>query len=467
MFSSRPSPPTVSSPAAPGALLTRFLSPFGRVEPHEAAVVLALTANVFVLLASYYLLKTAREPLILLGGGAEVKTYASAGQALLLIPVTKAFAALARRMGRLRLITAVTLFFASNLVLFAVLGRLGVALGVPFYLWVGVFNVTAIAQLWSFAADLFTPEQGRRLFAIVGIGSSLGAAAGARLARVAFRHVGPFGLMLMAAGLLLAALLITALAQRLAPDREATAAQAPLPAAGGFELLARDRYLQLIGALVLLLNVVNTTGEYLLDRTLLQAAPAAPAAAQAFIGAWKARYFEWVNLAGIGLQLFVVSRVLRRAGVRVALLVLPVVAFGGYGMLALVPTLGVLFVAKVAENGLDYSLQSTTRQALFLPTSRAHKYQGKAVIDTFLVRAGDVLASALVFVASTLQLSTRGLALVNLALVIAWGALAVALGRRHDRLRAVGPIADVGAAGPSVRPRADRRIVLGAHSVSR
>src|SRR5262249_9562020 len=145
-----------------------------------------------------YLLKTAREPLILLHGGAEVKSYAAAGQSVLLVVVARAYSAIARRAGRLRLLAIIYLFFASNLVVFAALARAGVSIGVPFYLWVGVFNLTAIAQFWSFAADVYTPEQGKRLFAILGIGGSVGAVAGGRFAKQLVA-LGPAGLMLGAA----------------------------------------------------------------------------------------------------------------------------------------------------------------------------------------------------------------------------------------------------------------------------
>src|SRR3954454_9771818 len=121
-------------------MLSRVLRPFAKVEPSEAVTAVALTATVFSLLCGYYLLKTAREPLILLGGGAEVKSYAAAGQVLLMLAMVRAYQSVSRRLGRVKLLTIVYLFFASNLVIFAALAGAKVAIGVPFYLWVGVFN---------------------------------------------------------------------------------------------------------------------------------------------------------------------------------------------------------------------------------------------------------------------------------------------------------------------------------------
>jgi AAA family ATP:ADP antiporter len=439
-----------ASPARPGPV-TRLLNLFAKVEPGETVTALLLTLNVFLLLTSYYLLKTVREPLILLGGGAEVKSYAAAGQALLLVLTVKGFSRLAQSMGRLRLVTVVTLFFVSNLIVFRLLGKAGVPLGVPFFLWVGVFNVTVIAQFWSFATDLYTPEQGKRLFAIIGIGSSAGAVAGARIARLLFGPLGPFGLMLAAAGILLLALAVTAAAHHTARRRGPVREEAPLAPGGGFTMLARDRYLQLIAVLVVLLNLVNSTGEYVLDHTLLQAAAAQTAVPAAkFVASFKASYFEWVNVVGMLLQLFVVSRVLRHLGVRVALMVLPAVAMIGYGTLALAPVLSLIFVAKVSENSLDYSLQNTTRQTLFLPTSREAKYKAKAVIDTFLMRAGDVLSAGLVWIGHRLLMTPQQLALFNVGLIIAWMGVALALGRRHARLSLAQPVAWSGGDRPAL-----------------
>jgi AAA family ATP:ADP antiporter len=415
----------------------RALGVLARVEPGETLGVLLMAANVFTLLTTYYLLKTVREPLILLGGGAEVKSYAAAGQALLLIPFVKAFTWLSQRVGRLRLAAVVTAFFASNLVVFHVLGRAGVPLGVPFYLWVGIFNISAVAQFWAMAADLYAPEQGKRLFAIIGVGSSLGATFGARLARALYAGVGPFGLMLVAAGGLVLALGLTALAQRNIAHQAARARNndQPLGPGGGFALVAGDRYLQLVALFVVLINVVNTTGEYVLDRTMLAAAHQQTAlAVPLFVAAYKARYFEWVNLIGMALQLFAVSRVYRLVGVRGALLVVPFIALAGYGSIALAPLLPLVLAAKVAENGLDYSLQNTTRQTLFLPTSREAKYKAKAVIDTFLVRTGDVLSAGIVWLGHHFALGPRPFALANTVLVGGWLLVALALGRKHESL---------------------------------
>ena len=153
------------------------------------------------------------------------------------------------------------------------------------------------------------------------------------------------------------------------------------------------------------------------------------------IGGFYASFFGVVNVIALLMQLFLVSRIIKYIGVRVALLILPCIALGGYALLFAIPLLGVVRWAKTAENATDYSLQNTIRQALFLPTTREEKYKAKQVIDTFFMRAGDVAAAVVVGVGvGALGLSGRQFALVNLGLVVVWLVLAIRIGREYRRL---------------------------------
>ena len=145
-------------------LLERMLSLVADVRQEEAAGALLMTLLMFLILAAYYELKTAREVFILTQGGAEVKSYSSAGQALLLLVLVPAYGAFASQVNRERLVTWVTLFFVGNVLLFALAYQAGLNIGIAYFLWVGIFNVMVIAQFWAFANDIFTAEQGKRLF---------------------------------------------------------------------------------------------------------------------------------------------------------------------------------------------------------------------------------------------------------------------------------------------------------------
>lgn len=418
-----------------------FLGLFGDVREGEAATVLLLMLNVFLLLSAYYLLKVAREPLILLGGGAEVKSYASFGQSVLLVFVVSFYSWLAARVGRIALMSLVTCFFVANLLVFRSLGIHGVPLGIPFFLWVGIFNVVTIAQFWSFAADTYTDEQGRRLFPVIAIGSSVGAVVGAMLAAPLIRLGSPFSLMLVAAAILISTLAITYIVHRREVSRLPAGAahphEEPLGGANAFRLVAQDRYLLVIAVLILVLNIVTKTGDYVLDRMLVMKAPAAALALAirpaAYIGQFKARYFGAINTLSVVLQLFVVSRVIKHAGMRMALVLVPLASVAGYGIGFIVPLIGVLFVGRVMESTLDYSLSNTTRQALWLVTSRDDKYKAKQVIDTFVMRAGDALSACLVWVGTRTLMSTRMFLAINVSLSVAWAAMAIVVGREYAR----------------------------------
>jgi ATP:ADP antiporter, AAA family len=454
--------------------LDRVLRPFTEVRAGEGTTALLLALNVFLLLASYYFIKPVREALILSGAGAEVKSYAAAGQAILLLGLVPAYGLLADRLPRRALLNAVTAFFVACLVGFYGLTQAGVSVGVPFFLWVGIFNLMIIAQFWSFANDVYTKEQGERLFVIVAFGGSLGAVLASVFAGRLIPLIGVPQLMLVAGGLLVLGAVVSNLVDARERARHEThlpshLTTAEIPAATGeyqvqlmedmnkltvslpgtgpvtrrgtFRLVFEDRYLLLIAFLSLVLNWVNTTGEYILGRTVAGAAEAAVAAGKAgglsvseYIGEFYSQFFFAVNLVGLVAQLFVVSRLLKYFGVKLGVIVLPLIALSGYAILAFAPILALVRVVKIAENATDYSLQNTVRNVLFLPTSRDQKYKAKQAIDSFFVRAGDVLSAGLVFVGTTaLGLGVMGFARVNLVLAAVWLFLALAIGREYVR----------------------------------
>jgi AAA family ATP:ADP antiporter len=217
-------------------------------------------------------------------------------------------------------------------------------------------------------------------------------------------------------------------------------AKAPLGKEGGFELVFKSPYLRLIAILILLLNVVNTTGGYILDRTLLQhvdqlfAATGAGAERSVLIGQFYGSFFGWVNLLGLLLQLFLVPYLFRWIGVRGALFILPCIALGGYSALIAFPLLSVIQIAKIFENATDYSIQNTTRHALFLLTSREAKYKAKAAIDTFFTRTGDLLQAGVVKLGTTLGLTIQGFAMMNVGFTVVWLVVVYLLFREHKRL---------------------------------
>ncbi len=170
--------------------ITRWFHAIVPVRRDEALTVTLLALNCFILLLCYYVLKVVREPLILLGGGAELKSYASAAQTLLLLGVVPAFGWLSGRVSRIRLMTTMQVIFIGCLVGFFLLARARAPIGLAFYIWLGIFNALVVSNFWSFANDLYNEAEGKRVFAVIGIGASIGAVAGAFLPQLLLPRLG-------------------------------------------------------------------------------------------------------------------------------------------------------------------------------------------------------------------------------------------------------------------------------------
>jgi ATP:ADP antiporter, AAA family len=189
-----------------------------------------------------------------------------------------------------------------------------------------------------------------------------------------------------------------------------------------------------------LLNVVNTSGEFLLGKLVVaEAARAFPDAVtmvgerQKFIGEFYGEFFGWVNVIGLVLQTFFVSRIFKAIGPGGALFILPTIALTGYSVILVAPVLGLVRVLKTLDNSTDYSIQNTARQALFLPTSREAKYKAKAAIDAFFMRFGDVLQAGIVYGGTALGFALSSFAAVNVGFTVVWFFIAAALAREYKK----------------------------------
>ena len=443
-----PSPDLAASSPSPQVELVRksplerILSIITDVRAGEGLGALLLTADLTVLLGGYYLLKTVRESLILAQGGAEVKAYSSAAQAILLFGVVPVYGWIATRINRNQLLRWTSLFFASNLLLFAYLGSKGIHEAVPYFIWVGIFNVFTVAQLWAFATDLYTEAQGKRLFPMLGVGASVGAVGGAWIAGKLIKPLGPFNVMLIAAAALCLCAGLSRWASHVISEREGEQEKKKnvetLGKQGGFQLLISDPYLRLIAVLTILLNIVSLSGDFIVGKLVVNHANEAVglgkqllAARGAYIGAYYANYYAWTNLVSFVIQAFLVSRIFKYVGVRGSLFILPALSLATFGVIIVHPILSVVRDLKIAENGTNYSLQNTIRNALLLPTSREAKYKAKAAIETFCVRLGDVLQAGIILVGTRLHASLTWFATITLAFTAFWILVAGALYRQH------------------------------------
>ena len=441
-----------SSPAPRGR--QGILALFGDVRSGEGATTALLALNAFLLLAAYYLIKPLRESLIVGKAGPALKSYCSAAQAMLLLVLVPAYGRLASRVDRVRLITWVTLFFAVDLAIFYALVQVlhGNGIGIAFFIWIGIFNLMIVAQFWGFANDVHTPEQGKRLFATIALGSSLGAICGPLVHDPLVQRLGLTSPLLVTGAILLLCLLLTRAVHRRARAAYDLRGQrvredAPLGPEGGFQLVWKHRYLLFIALLLFLLNAVNTNGEFIL-RKVVQAAAAATSAGslsgdagvkaqRIFIDHFNNQYYFYTNLLGVLIQVLLVSRVFKWIGVRGAIFILPCIALGGYGLIGAASAVGLFNLVrgvKVTENALDYSLNNTARHALFLPTSREAKYKAKAAIDSFFWRMGDLASAGFVLVGGQLAWGIRSFAWANFVMVLLWLWVALRLARENRKL---------------------------------
>ena len=454
-------------PIAPrrSGFLLKLLKLITVVNPHEVQKALLLAFNIFLILAAYYMLKVVRDATVLEDYGANTKNLMSGIQVILLILVVKAFSTLASRVNREKLVSRVTMFFIVNLGVIYILfvtGALGRAMSIVYFIWVGIFNVMVIAQFWGFTIDLYSEEDGKRLFPIIMFGSNFGGLAGALASKLLVdpKTINPMVVyqLIVIAGVMLGFCIFLmkyihrreikkSFQDSFQKEKESyveeTEQEKPLEKEGGFRLVFRSPYLLYIAIFVLLLNLINTTGEWILDSVFeltsdnaVQTGEIVAESTLAYIANLKANFFITVNALALLIQVVIVSRLFKWFGVRAAVFVLPFIAFGGNIAMSLSASLVVVTWAKALENSTDYSLTNTTRHALFLITTREEKYKAKAAIDAFFHRAGDIGSTMLVGIAAGIYaLSIESVAKINIAVAIVWILLCFLIAKEHKKLK--------------------------------
>ena len=447
---------TTDRPSTP--LAYKAFKIFGDIRPGEGATVVLLALNIYLIMSNYYILKSIRDAWIVSYSrrGPNLKSYLSAAIAVVLSFVVKGFSRLASKVPRHILITYVTLFFIAGLVVFYVLNLLGAPyLAVVFFIFAGICALLLPAQFWGFANDLYTEDVGKRVFPFIAFGMALGSITGSMITGWLIPVIGQFNLLLLGGAILGTSIGLTwfihhreggrVLARKDATAQSATAEKSaidePLKAGGGFQLLFKSRYLLFIALLIVILNWVNTNGQYLLDNVFKNAAAEAIRQGTtgglnegAYLNILYAHFVRNVNWFVLIVQLFLVSRIFKWLGVRKAIFIPPLIALGGYGIASFGATLLVIQWVKTLDNGTDYSLMNTIRGALYLVTTREEKYKAKAAIDTVFVRVGDVLSAATVFLGTAvLAFKLETYAALNVAFAVVWIILAVLIDREHKK----------------------------------
>jgi len=419
---------------------TRLLRRLVLIEEGEAPALLWSTLYFFLLLFGFYLLRPVREAMGI-AKGADKLPWLMTGTLLVMLLANPAFAALVSKLPRRRFIPMAYRFFALSMLAFFLAFRLlpahgGAALGFAFYIWLSVFNLFVVSVFWGLMSDVWSEDQGRRLFGFMATGGTLGAIAGAALTGALTKGIamGSLTLKVDPLSLLLLSMVTLELAvqgvRRLAGifqlgdtahgDREP--GPGPLE---GLRLIATSRYLQLICAYMLLFTITSTF-LYLQQGDIV---------ARSFTGtalrtAAFARIDLWVNVLTLLAQIFLTGRLIRALGIPVVLGILPLLSLAGFGALWLWPTFGMLALFQVLRRGLHYAVDRPAREILYIPLGPEERYKSKPFIDTFVYRGGDLLGvwAPTAFAALAIPLGAAALATSAL-----WGAAALALGRKVPR----------------------------------
>jgi AAA family ATP:ADP antiporter len=394
----------------------------------ERVPVLVAALLFFFVLGGYFILRPVRDALAIDDDPWKIPWLFTA-TFVTMLAVAPLWGGLVARWPRRRFVPVAYHAFVVQLLLLFVLMRGevgGVWLGKVFYVWVSVYNLFVVSVFWSLCADLFTSEQGKRLFGPIAAGGTAGALAGPLVTTTLVEHVGVPGLLVVAAGMLEAAVVCALVLDKI--GGEGGRADEPVGggAIAGLEKVARSRYLRTIG-LYVILTTVAATFLYLKQAEIAKAGFETREARTAFF----ARVDLWVNSAVIGVQFLLAARLLGWLGVGAMLAALPLVQMGGLWALAAAPTVAVLVAVQVAGRTATHALTRPAREVLFTVVPREDKYKAKNVIDTLIFRFGD-MGSAWFYVGlGALGFGGVGLALLAVPMIVVWLFVAAWLGRAY------------------------------------
>ncbi len=421
--------------------LENWMQRAGPATPQERSAALWSFAYFFTLLAGYYVLRPLRDQMGIAGGVKNLPWLFTATFVSLLV-AQPLYGALVARLPRARFIPIVYHFFVANLALFWLLLTFDVekvTVARVFFVWLSVFNLFAVAVFWSFMADLFTAEQGKRLFGFVGAGGTAGALLGPVITIWLSAPLGPVNLLIAAAVLLEAAVFCVHRLERVV-EAPTGAERRPRRIGGGafaaLPELIRSPYLLGVAAWVSLLSF-GATMAYFAQANVVSATIHGAAA--------QTRLFAGIDLA-VGLltlitQVVATGKFLNRFGTGTAAAALPAIYVAGFAALAIAPSLSVVITLQVAQRWMNFAIANPARQVFFTVVGREEKYKAKNLIDVVVYRGSDALYGWVYDSLQALGLKLGAIALFALPVVAGWLVLSTALGRAQERLAQKRPAA--------------------------
>ncbi len=420
-----------------GTLVERSLARAVDLRPGEAPGLAAAFTYHFLLFTAYYILRPIRDSMGVTGGVENIDDlfgWTLLGM-LLAVPV---FGWLSGRFRRGVFLPWTYVFFAVQLVAFWAVFTAhedDAATARVFFVWVSVFNLFVISVFWSFMADLFDKEQGKRLFAFITAGASVGALTGSAITSFLAKSVGDVNLLLVSAVMLASTVLLMRYLLGWNAGRSGSAGRVEERPIGGnpfagLKLVLSSPYLGGIAAFVFLMAAVNTF-LYLQQAELLSVHYPDGSARTAFLG----RIELAMSFITLALQLFAVGRLTKRVGVAAMIVVVPLFVVAGFLLISVSPTLATLVAVFIARRVGQYAIVRPCREMLYTTVDRESKYKAKNVNDTLVYRTSDyVVAKGHDAIVSAWSASLSGIALVGAGVAALWALVAFALGRAHERM---------------------------------
>ncbi len=421
------------------------------VRPGEGRRVLFSFLYVAAVAAAFLLARPLRNGLFLQQYGAYGLVYVYAAVPIVLSLFVPVYARVAARFGSRTVAVGTLIFFSSNVLLFwyafrfhsAAIGTRGSFswfLPGAFYVWVNCFGVIAPVQAWSFSNQLFDTRQARRLFGLIAVGGSLGSIGAGLLARFLVRPIGgAVNMMLVLAGLILAAAVIVSIAHMQlhvggATVRHGRAARHPL--GDSLKRIAGTPYLRLIAAMVFLAAITTQWTAFQLSLAASQRFHDDADTLTRFFGTFNFA----LGLVSFVLQLALVGPALRKFGLAVTILVLPVALGTGTFLILLLQTFWAVLLTNALDQSLRFSIDKASYELLYLPLAPAQRGPLKAAIDIVISRVADSVGAVLLGLATQgfimingLRLALRGTAAVNLAFMAIWVVVAARLRGEYVR----------------------------------
>jgi len=423
------------------------------VHAEEAPAVLWAMLYVIALFLAYYVLRPIRDELGV-AGGVQNLPWLFTGTLLAMLVASPLFAWAVRSLPRRRFIALTYRFFASNLMLFALLLHIvepqwQVWVGRAFFIWVSVFNLFVVSVFWSFMVDIFDSGQGKRLFGLFAAGATLGGLLGSAITSSLIAHLDRTWLMVIAIVFLEAAVFTSLRLARIAPafqygqhlDNTEPSQEQPLGGSifAGMVHTLRSPYLGGLALFILLYSITSTI-LYFQQASIAQASFPDRAARTAFF----ANIDLIVNAITLLFQIFVTSRMMMTAGIVTTLCILPLVSLLGFAALAASPGVAVIVAAQVARRVANFALARPAREILFTSSAREDRYKAKNFIDTVVYRGGDQLASWGYAGLMGLGLTLAQIPMIAVPLSAVWLGLSIWLGRTHQaqEQQAIHPFTD-------------------------